>query len=209
MHPWSAALLARSLKLCKYTRRTMLCHQRFLYLSSQRARCPGRADAEDESGIPLVEVHRSPSTGSWLGMVRRRMAGACEDCEGGAEFVRAFSLPKQRRSDQGASLKVRTPHPSCLVWYSLAALVCHILQCKEQWGWFCCPSSGAPPNSSLPWPLLPHPALSKCFDVPTCSVHQSKRVNLLPSSGAYVRTPRLRCSRLLPDAGSHTVSLLL
>ena len=78
-----------------------------------------------------MEVHRSPSTGSWLGMVRRRMAGSGEDCEGGSEFVRVFSLPKERRSDQGAPLKVLTPNPSWLVWHSMAALVRHNLQCMK------------------------------------------------------------------------------
>ena len=67
------------------------------------------AEPEEEGGsIPLVEVHRTPSTGSWLGMVRRRIAGgAGKDEDGSGSLVRSFSLPKQRRSGQGATLKAR------------------------------------------------------------------------------------------------------
>ena len=69
----------------------------------------GPAESEEEGGsVPLVEVHRTPSTGSWLGMVRRRIVGgASEDGEGSGGMVREFSLPKQRRSGQGGTLKAR------------------------------------------------------------------------------------------------------
>lgn len=76
----------------------------------------GPAEPEEEGGsVPLVEVHRTPSTGSWLGMVRRRIAGSAgEDGEGSGAMVREFSLPKQRRSGQGGTLKVR-PAPASLL----------------------------------------------------------------------------------------------
>lgn len=58
-----------------------------------------------------MEVHRTPSTGSWLGMVRRRIAGAAEEDEDAGRLMRSASLPKQRRSSQGATLRVRARPP--------------------------------------------------------------------------------------------------
>lgn len=80
------------------------------------------AAGPEEEPIPLVEVHRTPSNGSWLGMVRRRITGSAEDGEAADLTVRLVSLPKERQSGRGSALKVRAVgRPSPLRLPSLAA----------------------------------------------------------------------------------------
>lgn len=149
VHSRSAALLARSLKLAKYARRTKLCPKRFLHLSSQQARCPwacrcgGRKRDPARGGAPLAEhgllAGHGASTHGGLGRGLRGRRGVCAR----VLAAQAAALGPGRPA-QGAHPKPQLPRLALNGCTSVPYSAVH-----GKCGWFCCPSSGAPPNPSL------------------------------------------------------------